>query len=341
MLKIKDWYFLLARQTNRHSSIHNSSFVTMPYQITEKPFETTSEWVLENPATGESCTVVPALGAIVRELKLRANGQLHSLIDCPNSLEDLQASRHYASALLFPFPSRIPDGKFSFEGNDYQLPINEPARGNAIHGFVNDAVFEVVNQTTLNDSAILSLLYKYDGSLSGYPFPFDLTITYILMPGVMGVDFEVKNTGKSNLPAAFGWHPYFKFDGVSVDDLTISIPSTTTITFDEAMIPTGQMAFENSGIISLKDKVLDNCFVVDSSQELVTTRLIDTKNNLCLSISQDVERFPYLVIYTPDSRDRVAIEPLTSNVNALNTGEGLMVVKPKQIIDGSIWVNLG
>jgi aldose 1-epimerase len=313
----------------------------MPYQITEKPFGTTSEWVLENPETGESCTVVPAFGAVVRELKLRANGQLHSLIDCPDSYEILQESKHYPSSILFPFPSRIPAGKFSFEGNDYQLPINEPARGNAIHGFVHGANFEAISQTTLNDSVILSLLYKYDGSMPGYPFPFDLIITYILMPSVLGVEFEIKNTGKTNLPAAFGWHPYFKFDGISVDDLSIEIPSTTTITFDEAMIPTGKTAFENGGTMSLKDRVLDNCFVVDTATELVTTRLIDTKNNLRLSISQDVERFPYLVIYTPDSRDRVAIEPLTSNVNALNTGEGLMILKPKQAIDGNIWVNLG
>ena len=312
----------------------------MSYQIIEKPLDTTSDFVLSNPISGESCTIVPAFGAVVSELKLQANGQLHSLIDCPDSVENLHASTHYPSAILFPFPSRIPDGKYSFESNDYQLPINEPARGNAIHGFVHGAGFEVISQTTLNDSAILSLLYKYDGSLSGYPFPFDLTITYILMPSVLGVEFEIKNTGKTNLPAAFGWHPYFKFDGVSVDDLSIEIPSQTTITFDEAMIPTGKTAFENNGTMPLKDKVLDNCFVVDTTQELVTTRLIDTKNNIKLSISQDIERFPYLVIYTPDSRDRVAIEPLTANVNALNTGEGLMVLKPKQIIDGSIWVSL-
>jgi aldose 1-epimerase len=312
----------------------------MPYQITEEPFGTIAEFVLENTLTGESCRVVPAFGGIVRELKLKANSQIHSLIDCPDSYESMQINNNYQSAILFPFPSRIPDGKFTFEGASYQLPINEPARGNAIHGFVHGSVFEVINQATHNDTAILSLLYKYNGELSGYPFPFELTINYILMPNVLGIEFEVKNTGKNTMPAAFGWHPYFKFDGVSVDDLSIEIQSKTTVTFDQNMIPTGKVDFENKGLIELKNKILDNCFVVDTTQKLVTTRLIDSKKNIKLSISQDVARFPYLVVYTPNSRDRVAIEPLTSNVNALNTGEGLMTLKPKQIIDGSIWISL-
>ena len=37
--------------------------------------------------------------------------------------------------VLFPFPNRIRDGQFTFDGRDYQLPINGPNGKNAIHGF--------------------------------------------------------------------------------------------------------------------------------------------------------------------------------------------------------------
>jgi len=36
--------------------------------------------------------------------------------------------------LLMPWPNRIRDGRYSFEGKDVQLPLTEPARGHASHG---------------------------------------------------------------------------------------------------------------------------------------------------------------------------------------------------------------
>src|SRR4051812_47156175 len=38
--------------------------------------------------------------------------------------------------VLFPFPSRIPFGKYSFEGRDYQIPCNDKEGQAAIHGFL-------------------------------------------------------------------------------------------------------------------------------------------------------------------------------------------------------------
>src|SRR6516165_11553260 len=38
--------------------------------------------------------------------------------------------------VLFPFPNRICDGRFTWAGRDYQLPINGPGGKHAIHGFV-------------------------------------------------------------------------------------------------------------------------------------------------------------------------------------------------------------
>ena len=40
-----------------------------------------------------------------------------------------------AFPFCFPFPNRIRDGKFSFGWKDYQLPLNDSTKTNAIHGF--------------------------------------------------------------------------------------------------------------------------------------------------------------------------------------------------------------
>ncbi|MNY57496.1 hypothetical protein D3C86_1937160 [compost metagenome] len=51
-------------------------------------------------------------------------------------------------------------------------------------------------------------------------------------------------------------------------------------------------------------------------------------------------KFNYLVVYTPPARDCVAIEALTANVDAFNTGEGLNILAPGHSIDGTITVSL-
>src|SRR5205807_3909434 len=39
-------------------------------------------------------------------------------------------------APLIPWPNRLADGRFSFDGGDYQLAMSEPERHNAIHGLL-------------------------------------------------------------------------------------------------------------------------------------------------------------------------------------------------------------
>jgi aldose 1-epimerase len=36
---------------------------------------------------------------------------------------------------LIPWPNRVRDGRYRWGGAEHQLPLNEPAKGNAIHGF--------------------------------------------------------------------------------------------------------------------------------------------------------------------------------------------------------------
>ncbi len=310
----------------------------MSFQIRSLSFGQTSEYQLLNTDTGEFCCIVPSWGAVMRELSLVANGQLYSLIDCPNTHQDLTADTHYLSAILFPFPSRIPNGRFRFEGKTYQLPINEPARGNAIHGFVHPNAFEVVAQEVAPDAASLTLVHDYNGHIEGYPFPFQLFITYRLSAGCLSLTYKIHNTGQQNMPCAFGWHPYFKLGDGTADDFEIEIPSSTIVSFDEAMIPTGRAAFEQNGRFSLKEKVLDNAFIIDTERH--ETNLFYPLKKIQLTVFQDIEKLKYLVIYTPPHRKTIAIEPLSSNVNALNTGEGLMVIAPNQTTSGTMGIRL-
>src|SRR5438045_5374673 len=50
---------------------------------------------------------------------------------------DVQAMPDGAhGSVLVPWPNRLEDGSYSFDGVTYQLPLTEPTKHNAIHGLL-------------------------------------------------------------------------------------------------------------------------------------------------------------------------------------------------------------
>lgn len=337
----------------------------MSFAISTEPFgplatdsEPLTEYRLEHPETGEFASVIPSFGGLLRRLILRKGNDLLSLIRAPESPQALLADESYASALLYPFPSRIRHGIYRFGGEDYALPINETNRDNALHGFVHGKPFVVVSQETTPAHAQLALRYNYTGDLVGYPFPFSLTVTYELIradqlpPDGSSIDrmcalrirYSALNTGTKQCPAAFGWHPYFTLSEEPVDGLTLSLPTRTAIVLDGDMIPNGRLSPENAGTIALRDRTLDTPFAIESTagESFVESVLTSTETGVRLILGQQTGAggLNYLVCYTPPRRDSVAIEPQTANVDAFNSGDGLAILESGDSLDGTIWVRL-
>lgn len=324
-------------------SIETQPFGILPNAESSEPLV---EYVVKSIETGEGFSVIPAHGGILRQLVLGPKSTLMPVLRAPDSPQTLLADETYASALLYPFPSRVRHGIYQFDGQDYALPMNEPARDNAIHGLVHPQPFRVVRQEADADQAVLALQYDADDSISGYPFPFSLRVTYMLtappadhpnLSCTLAVAFSAQNTGTTRCPAAFGWHPYFTLNGEATDDLTIDMPVSEVIELDDNLLPTGRTPFTNEKRMSLHERNLDNAFAVTHQPEGVTTVLHSPRQQVSLHIWQS-QAFPYLVVYTPGRRDNIAIEPLTANVNAFNTGEGLHILEPGGEFQGQIKV---
>nr|WP_293839823.1 aldose 1-epimerase [uncultured Arsenicibacter sp.] len=323
----------------------------MAFSITQQPFGAYTEYVIQYTETGEGLIVVPGHGGVIRKLVLKKSGSaptpdqpdgLVSLLRVADNPEALRADEAYSSALLFPFPSRIKYGIYRFDGEAYTLPFNDYGRDNSIHGLVHPKPFELVGQTISEQAASLTLAFIYTGEVNGYPFPFRLEMTYTLALAegdnlVLSLDFRATNTGITRAPMAFGWHPYFTLNNEPVDGMSIVLPTDTSITLDEDLLPVGRKPFPYSGPLSLHEKSLDNAFLVLPEQTGAETVLHAPAINTSLHVWQD-SSLPYLVVYTPDRRDSIAIEPLSANVNAFNNGEGLQVLEPGQSMAGHIKV---
>jgi aldose 1-epimerase len=199
--------------------------------------------------------------------------------------------------------------------------------------------FEVIHEETNTEEAILILKYTYQGEQQAYPYPFDLEITHTFSSDEgLVMTYRIKNTGKADMPIVLGWHPYFKIDDEKANDWQISIPAKHKYLSDEQMIPKGQEMVNMKDLSSIGETQLDNVFRVESSVRSIT-QLVSPAKKVSLNIWQDAlkEQFLYTVVYIPPTRDRIAIEPMTGNTDAFNSGDGLLVLES----DSSLTLNCG
>jgi aldose 1-epimerase len=233
--------------------------------------------------------------------------------------------------------NRVRNGNYSFKGKNYQLPINEPALGNAIHGLLARVSFETVQQTP--ESIVLEHIYK--GDEPNYPFPFTFRYTYILLnEGGLQITFEAKNTGPTSMPFACGWHPYFCFPETSVTDLEIKFHPISRFISDSQMIPLKEENLQGKTKFVFSQEKVDHVFRLEPMEKHIT-EFIDRKHQRSLYLEQSSEQFPFLVVFQPEGFTSVAIEPMTANTDAFNTGDGLLELAPSEVFSGQIRLSIG
>src|SRR5690625_3321437 len=107
--------------------------------------------------------------------------------------EELPWGAH--GAVLAPWPNRIDAGTYSWEGEEYRLPLTEPERDNAIHGLVMTEPWQPAQVAPGRAEFTVDL-----AASAGYPFPLRLSITYMLEGAHLTVDFHAVSTGGRAAP---------------------------------------------------------------------------------------------------------------------------------------------
>ena len=90
--------------------------------------------------SGDHHATIVEVGGGVRAYRVGNRDVLH---DYP--LDAMCDGAH--GAPLIPWPNRLADGKYRFDGTDYQVAVNEPDKGTAIHGFLRWRSWEPVERT--------------------------------------------------------------------------------------------------------------------------------------------------------------------------------------------------
>lgn len=240
-----------------------------------------------------------------------------------------------AGAPLLPWPNRLRDGRYTFAGQEHQLALSEPARGNAIHGLTAWLRWEVRERDPSRVVMGLELPAQ-----AGYPYQLDLEAEYELGPAGLTVRIRGLNLGPTDLPLGVGQHPYLRL-GARVDDLELCVPAAAILTTDGRGIPTGQTSVADTDLDfraprRIGGAVLDTAFwgLERDPQGRAVVQLGDGAGRR-LSLWMDPS-FKGVMIFSGDTlapaarRQSLAVEPMSCPPNALADARDLTVLAPGQ-----------
>jgi aldose 1-epimerase len=236
--------------------------------------------------------------------------------------------------LLAPWPNRIRDGAYTFEGRDLQLPLSEPSRGHASHGLVRWVAWTLEERTEHSVSLVTRLM-----SQPGYPWTLDLHALYDLSADGLTVTVTATNQSESPAPYALGAHPYLTAGTDLVDACELTLPAATRILTDDRLIPTGSEDVRDTDLDfrmarPVRSTSLDTAFsdLTRDADGRVEVVLRDPVADRGVALWMD-EKHSYVQVFTGDvlpvgARASLAVEPMTAPPNAFNTGDGLVVLAP-------------
>lgn len=285
-------------------------------------------FLLRNKENGTEAEVY-ALGALLNKFSIKKDNALINVVESYASVEDAKANipPAFRSAKLSPFVCRLFKGEYAFDNKKYK--IDKYYMGDsAIHGLLYDAVFTAASTHVDDHKAVLILRYKYDNTEQGFPFTYSIEVSFKLNDkNQLSLNTEVTNLSQSDMPLNDGWHPYFKI-GKTINDAEIRFNSKELVEFDEQLLPNGKTSEYNtfSEFKIFGDTFLDNCFTLNDFAG-PAFQMRNNAEGVQLNI-YPAESYPYLQIYTPPSRESIAVENLSGIPDSFNNKTGLIVLKP-------------
>lgn len=242
--------------------------------------------------------------------------------------------------LLFPFPGRIGGAKYTFNGRGYQLEPGD-AHGNAIHGFVLNRPWRVVEQTPSRVVGEFQASVDDPKILEHWPSDFLIRVSYEVRDQELLSDIYYENTGSGPLPCGFATHAYFRLpltEGGAVADTLVTAPVHKYWPL-ENMIPTGELLpipaeQQLASGPRLADHKFDTVFtdMRPDADGLIRTKLADPQTGRALTQTFD-KSFTQCVVYTPPHREAICLEPYTCVPDSIRLGAegretGLQVLAP-------------
>lgn len=246
---------------------------------------------------------------------------------------------------LLPWPNRIRDGRYTFDGLERQLSLSEPERQVAIHGLVQWVAWTTVEHTA--DTLVQTVLVRPQ---PGWDWFCRATVTHRLGPDGLEVTVRARNESSSPMPFGYAAHPYLTVGEAVVDEVELTIPAGQWLVTDDRLLPidlqpvAGTPADLRSGT-ALGTRDFDTAF---------TDLDVDDDGRWRVRLGHDGRTlvlwgeavFGWIQLFTGEHRRDIglAIEPMTCGPDAFNPGpthDGLIVLEPAQEFVGHWGIGAG
>jgi aldose 1-epimerase len=338
--------------------------MTARYQVAE---EEGGAFRLTDGEARSSARIVPALGNNVLEWRVQPEG-FDAPIDVflPPAAPGAVGAGGYGAGnpILFPFPNRVRDGRYTFDGQAQQLDVNEPGRNNHIHGLVARAPWQTEDRGADASGgawhrAAVDLQALPDVPRQ-YPFPCRLTVLTRLLDGALVQEVSVRNTGPGRLPMGFGTHPWFpatigdapraatevRVPGARYWRLAGLVPTGETVPVTTAPAGAPEGSFDLREWKALDGNAFDDVFTALVRRPDGWSEAGIRYPNAGLELRVEASPvFREWVIYAPSERPVVCLEPYTGTTDAVNlqprgVDAGLVVLEPGATWEGTIRTSL-
>jgi len=281
---------------------------------------------------GRHRAVIVEVGGGIRTLVLDA-------IDVLDGFAEDERASSGRGQVLQPWPNRLRDGRYTFDGETYQVALNEPVHGNAIHGLVRWAGWTAAEHEP-DRIVMVHVLHPQPG----YPTTLGIRIEYVLGDRGLTVKTTATNLGAEACPFGAGAHPWLTVGTPTVDHATLRLPAARAIWCDERGIPirTGpvdgtELDFRVArpiGTVAIDNGFADLERDVDG---VARVRLDGPERGYDVWLDRS---FGYVMVSTGDvlpdvARRAIAIEPMTCPPNAFQTGEAVIRLEPGETFTGT------
>lgn len=217
---------------------------------------------------------------------------------------DLKSSRPSGCYPLVPYSGRLGYRRFRWAGRDHTTQPNFDDSPHSAHGVAWQRPWQVLEQGATS----CELKLAHDGD-PHWPFAFEVRQRFELSPGGLTVRMAFTNRAPAAQPVGLGWHPYFPRRPRSRLHAELSDRWES----DPTGLPTRKVP--QPGIDGdVSHLGFDHCFEGWRG----AARIRDEKHSIRLTSS-----LPYLVVYTPDTRDYFCVEPVSHVPNAIHMADPL------------------
>lgn len=257
--------------------------------------------------------ILPKTGASVAFGRVKQNTQWVDILR-PTSPDDYDNASNCASFMLIPYSNRIKDAKFTFQGQDYQLRVNNQ-EGSASHGDVRKRAWTVTSVTN-NRLEVQFDTQTYDD----INFPFDFRVQAVFQVDQRDFVMEIilTNTDDQPFPAGFGHHPYF----VRTDDVRIEIPCDQMFELTDFLatappVPIAQH-LDFRTLRGLESEEINDLLTGRNTEKPI--RLVYPSHQLEVDLYAD-DVFKHAILFTPQNKPFYALEPVTNTNDGFNLYE--------------------